>query len=185
MGLGTLSTVPWGLYQHANLALAIGALCELAGGLELSPEAIRRGMEAVRLPGRFEVVSRGPYVVLDAARNAVAASALARTLEAMPDPGGRRVLLFSIGRGQPVRATAEALFPGFAEVVLCSGGQGALPPRALLPQARRLGVRCRVGGDPVSAAEEVLAELGADGLLVVVGPKEALLEVRGAIGRPA
>lgn len=183
LGLGELTTGPLGLYQQGNLALALGALCELVGGWELRPEAIKHGLSKVALRGRFEVISRAPYVVLDAARNPTGAAGLLRTLKSMPDPGGRRWLLFAIDRGQPVRATAETLFPAFDEVILCSGdGEETLPAQAVLPQARRLGMRCRMGGTLPSVVGELVPSIAAEDLLVVVGPKELLGEVHRELG---
>ncbi len=186
LGLGEFSTPPLGLYQQANLALALGALCELVGGWELGPDAIKRGWINVKLPGRFEVISRRPYVVLDAARNPAAAASVVKTLEAMPDPGGRRTLLFAIHRGQPVRSTVEVLFPAFDEVILCSGAdEELLPAQALFPQARRLGVRCRLEPDPHAAVVKALEAASPEDLIVVVAPKKILAEVRRGLGRPA
>lgn len=186
LGLAGFTTSPLGLYQRGNLALALGALCELVGGWELGPDAIRRGLESARLPGRFEVVSRGPYLVLDAARNPAAATSLVETLKSMPDPGGKRTLFFAIHRGQPVRSTAEILFPAFDEVVLCSGDDAELlPASALLPQARRLGVHCRVESDPHTALARALDAAAAEDMIVVVAPKELLAEVRRGPGRSA
>jgi dihydrofolate synthase/folylpolyglutamate synthase len=186
LGLGEFSTPPLGLYQQANLALALGALCELVGGWELGRDAIKRGWTNVKIPGRFEVISRRPYVVLDAARNPAAAASVVKTLEAMPDPGGRRTLLFAIHRGQPVRSTAEVLFPAFDEVILCSGAdEELLPAQALRPQARRLGVRCRLEPDPLAAVVNALEAASPEDLIVVVAPKKILAEVRRGLGRPA
>ncbi|RLE30873.1 hypothetical protein DRJ27_02660 [Candidatus Acetothermia bacterium] len=186
LGLGEFSTPPLGLYQQANLALALGALCELVGGWELGPDAIKRGWINVKLPGRFEVISRRPYVVLDAARNPAAAASLVRTIEAMPDPGGRRTLIFAIHRGQPVRSTAEVLFPAFDEVILCSGAdEELLPAQALLPQARRLGVGHRVVPDPHVAMAKALDVAAPKDLIVMVAPKGLLAEVRRGFERPA
>ncbi|NOX44999.1 MAG: hypothetical protein GXO72_04635 [Caldiserica bacterium] len=183
LGLGEFETGPMGLYQRGNLALALGAVCELLGGWDLPPGAIRHGLARVELPVRFEVVSRRPYVVLDAARNPAAARSLIGTLEALPGTGGRRILLFGITRGQPVRATVEVLFPWFDHVVLLSiGGQDALPPQALLPQARRLGVRAEIGGPLPEALGDWLGSADEGDLIVAVGPKGALLEARGELG---
>ncbi len=183
LGLGEFETGPMGLYQRGNLALALGTVCELLGGWDLPPGAIRDGLARAELPVRFEVVSRRPYVVLDAARNPAAARSLIGTLEALSGAGGERILLFGITRGQPVRATAEALFPWFDRVVLFSAeGPDALPPQALLPQARRLGVRVEIGGALAEVLGERLGSAGEGDLIVAVGPKAALLEARGELG---
>ena len=60
-----------GAYQPRNAAAAITALeCLARKGWSVPEEALRRGLAAVQWPGRFEVLRRGPAVILDGAHNA-------------------------------------------------------------------------------------------------------------------
>ena len=59
-----------GTYQYANSAVvldAVDALCER--GYTISEDAVSAGLRKVRWPGRFEVLSRNPLVLLDGAHN--------------------------------------------------------------------------------------------------------------------
>lgn len=59
-----------GRYQLDNAALALLALSCVRETLpHVTPEAIQRGMEDARWPGRLEVLSRDPLVVLDGGHN--------------------------------------------------------------------------------------------------------------------
>jgi dihydrofolate synthase/folylpolyglutamate synthase len=69
-----------GRHQTTNLAVAVAAVEELLGR-ELSTDAVRDGVAATRIPGRLEVVGRGPLVILDGAHNEEAFSVLATALE--------------------------------------------------------------------------------------------------------
>jgi dihydrofolate synthase / folylpolyglutamate synthase len=70
----------YGIWQPHNMALAIAA-CQLAEP-GISEEAIRHGVAAASVPGRFEVRSfLGKTVILDGAHNGEAADALAEALE--------------------------------------------------------------------------------------------------------
>jgi dihydrofolate synthase / folylpolyglutamate synthase len=77
--------------QFSNAATAIAALEELAPRLVLPPRVIARGLESVRLVGRFQVImaaSAGcPTWILDVAHNPDAAAELARNLRALPKAG--------------------------------------------------------------------------------------------------
>jgi len=64
-----------GRHQLANAALAVG-MVEALGDQRIKPAHIRRGIKAARWPGRLEVISRNPYIVLDGAQNAASALAL-------------------------------------------------------------------------------------------------------------
>lgn len=71
-----------GVHQLENLATAVVAaemLCDIVG-TELTPEALREGVESVSWPGRFQVLSNDPPLIADGAHNANAALALAATL---------------------------------------------------------------------------------------------------------
>jgi dihydrofolate synthase/folylpolyglutamate synthase len=66
-----------GDHQMTNAGLALGALELLMDrGLEVSDEAIHSGLAETRWPGRLEVVSNDPWVLLDGAHNPSAVKTL-------------------------------------------------------------------------------------------------------------
>lgn len=76
--------------QFANAATALAALEELPLNRPISRQAIARGIESVRLEGRFQIVQpdRGkPQWILDVAHNPDAARVLAHNLRAAPIAG--------------------------------------------------------------------------------------------------
>ncbi|RLE29399.1 hypothetical protein DRJ54_04700 [Candidatus Acetothermia bacterium] len=186
LGLREFETKFLGAYQGANLALTLGALAELVGGLSLSRDAIREGFASAQCPGRFEVVSQRPYVVLDGVQNPAGARALVESLERLPQPRGRQILVFGVRRDKLVRDTVEALFPRFERVVLATPScEGALPAEALVPQAARLGIPWELGGGLGEAVQMEVRGLGDEDLLVVCGPLPALEEARGVVRQAA
>jgi dihydrofolate synthase/folylpolyglutamate synthase len=72
-----------GARQLANAACAIAALDTLRDRLPLGAQELRRGLAAVSLPGRFQVLPGRPTIVLDVAHNPAAAGVLAESLESM------------------------------------------------------------------------------------------------------
>ncbi|MGI6207561.1 MAG: bifunctional folylpolyglutamate synthase/dihydrofolate synthase [Anaerolineae bacterium] len=58
-----------GEHQIENAVLAIAALAHSPASLGLRPQHVAAGLESVKWPGRFEVVRRRPYLVLDGAHN--------------------------------------------------------------------------------------------------------------------
>jgi len=72
-----------GAYQLANAATALAAIGLLRDRLHVGAGAVRDGLVAVELPGRFQVLPGMPAIVLDVAHNPHAARALAATLAAM------------------------------------------------------------------------------------------------------
>lgn len=77
-----------GHYQARNCALAIKAVEE---GFNISEESLYNGLINVRWPGRFQVFSRNPLIILDGAHNRGAFLALKKTIEAYL--AGREIIL--------------------------------------------------------------------------------------------
>jgi dihydrofolate synthase/folylpolyglutamate synthase len=71
-----------GSYQLRNAACAIAAIeAAKKAGFKITPEDIHRGLEAVDWPGRFEVMSQKPLIILDGAKDAEAIKALVETVK--------------------------------------------------------------------------------------------------------
>jgi dihydrofolate synthase / folylpolyglutamate synthase len=72
-----------GANQLVNAAGVLAALEALRERLPVSAQAIRQGLAAVELPGRFQIVPGQPTLVLDVAHNPHSVAALAANLDAM------------------------------------------------------------------------------------------------------
>ncbi|MEA5098617.1 MAG: bifunctional tetrahydrofolate synthase/dihydrofolate synthase [Burkholderiaceae bacterium] len=72
-----------GANQIQNASVVLAALEALRVRLPFSEQAIRAGLARAFLPGRFQVLSGKPVVVLDVAHNPHAAAVLAANLDAM------------------------------------------------------------------------------------------------------
>jgi dihydrofolate synthase/folylpolyglutamate synthase len=83
-----------GRQQLDNAATVLAALARLKGRLWISEEAIRQGLKAVRLPGRYQLLPGSPPVLLDVAHNPQAAGLLAAHVQSCY-PGRRVLALFA------------------------------------------------------------------------------------------
>ncbi len=111
----TLSMI--GDFQAENAALVDLAARRVLG---LGEEALSRGLRAARLPGRMELLSRDPAVVLDGAhtpRSAARVLAVFRTLF-----GSDGVLLFGAAKGKKTAEMAALLAPAFERIVITAPG---------------------------------------------------------------
>ena len=71
-----------GRHQLVNAASAIGAVKALRHyGINVLPQAIRRGVRNTRWPGRCEVIKNNPLIVLDGAQNLASARVLKKAIE--------------------------------------------------------------------------------------------------------
>lgn len=107
-----------GEHQTGNLALAWGAIEELnRQGFTITREQFVRGVERVRWPGRFEVLERRPWLVVDCAHNAPSLRALAGTLrESLPFE--RLVLVLGMSADKEIAEAAEEIAPLADRVIL-------------------------------------------------------------------
>jgi dihydrofolate synthase/folylpolyglutamate synthase len=107
-----------GRHQAANAAIAIRTLCRLRDQFLTVPEtAMRQGLAGAFCPGRIEIMSRKPSVIVDAAHNVASIRALIETLQDH-FPVGRRVLVFGTTRGKDARGMLRELTPRFDRVIL-------------------------------------------------------------------
>jgi dihydrofolate synthase/folylpolyglutamate synthase len=105
---GMLTIPLLGAHQTSNCATAVAAL--EASGLEFSPAKLRSGLAKTKWPGRFQIVSRFPTVVLDGAHNADAAARLAATVRDH-FPRKRIVLILGVLRDKDYAQICRHLAP--------------------------------------------------------------------------
>ncbi|WP_312068738.1 bifunctional tetrahydrofolate synthase/dihydrofolate synthase [Lelliottia nimipressuralis] len=82
---GELDNLPLPQVPQPNAATALAAI--RASGLAVSEQAIRDGIQNALLPGRFQIVSESPRLILDVAHNPHAAAYLAERLTSLPKTG--------------------------------------------------------------------------------------------------
>lgn len=163
--LGPLVLGLAGSYQRRNAALALRAL-ELAPALTPTRAAMRTGLADVRWPGRLQVVSREPLVLLDGAHNAAGIEAL--IAEIRTRAAGRRVrVLFGVMRDKGWQSMLRALGEVADEIVVTRPRQ----PRSENPVALAavLPEKARACDDPVSAYRSLVAASAPEDVVVVAG----------------
>lgn len=82
-----------GRHQAENLKTALATLETLrkSGAVKLDREALYEGLKRARQPGRFEVISEDPLVIIDGAHNEAGAQALQETMA--QHFAGKKILL--------------------------------------------------------------------------------------------
>ncbi|HUX77262.1 MAG TPA: folylpolyglutamate synthase/dihydrofolate synthase family protein [Anaerolineae bacterium] len=100
-----------GRHQLENGTSAIAALDVLRQrGFHVPVEAVRAGLRDVHWPGRLEILSREPSLVVDCAHNPYSAQVLRRALEEW-FPGQRWVLIFGASADKDIAGMLKALLP--------------------------------------------------------------------------
>jgi dihydrofolate synthase / folylpolyglutamate synthase len=173
-----------GQHQVENGTLAYAALQTARHqGLPLAADAIQVGFRQVVWAGRFEILARRPYLVVDGAHNRDSAKRLAATVrEYFPD---RRVhLIFGASSDKDVTGMlAELLAPetGVTQVITAQAVHPrALEPGALAELARPHGVSVVAGTSVAAALERALAEAGPEDVILACGSLFVVAETTAA-----
>ncbi len=166
-----------GRHQADNALAAITAL-EALSDTGIPYHLVERGLAFLEWPGRLEIVSHTPTVVLDGAHNASAARALRDTLEALW-PKRRVYLLVGMSKDKPVEAVAEILGPR-AFSVTCSRSRHprAMDTQTLVKLWRPHCRRTHAIQDSVDGYTVLLNSVDPKDLIVVTGSLFFVGEVR-------
>ncbi|MBI3684677.1 MAG: bifunctional folylpolyglutamate synthase/dihydrofolate synthase [Acidobacteria bacterium] len=164
-----------GVHQVGNAVTAALALRELG----VDPAAIVGGIGAARWPGRMELVTAGPDIILDGAHNPAGVRALAEHIRRHYRQ--RKVwLIYGTMRDKSVGEIADTLFPLASELILTAPqSPRALKPESLLEVCSH--PRGRTAANLAAALELTRREAGPEdvifvsGSLFLVGEARALL----------
>jgi dihydropteroate synthase len=177
-----------GEYQAQNAGVAVALARQFArvsdrptatgqGSVPVSEAVCRRGLRSVQWPGRCEILSREPLVVLDGAGNADAAANLAELLGSFEHD--RLHLVFSALAPKPHEPVVEAL-PTPDLAVACQPDQGPWEKPAVLEAAfADAGADATASRPTIADAFDcALSEADADDLVLVTGSIIVALEAR-------
>ena len=159
-----------GQHQLVNAATAVAALEVLADkGFTITGESIAKGLELVSWPGRLQVLSRRPLVVVDGAHNIGAARSLAQSLKQFFD-FKRAILVMGTSQDKDIAGIVAELAPIFDEVIVTrSGHPRAMAPAPLVAEFARHGIKARIAEDVPSALSRALALAGEKDLVCAAG----------------
>lgn len=177
---GAYTAVPCpvrGHFQRANLALAVAA-AERRVDVRLPVESLRAALAGVAVPGRMEIIARGPTIMLDGAHNPAGMAALAGSLE----PHVGRVAVASVLDDKDLERMLAPL-AGRVSVLIAtrSSHPRARAPRQIAAAAGTRGICAECVEDPLAAIGRAREVAGPAGEVIVCGSLYLLADVR----RPA
>lgn len=158
-GLGEVRIGLLGNHQLANAAVSLVALDELRRlGYDINSTAILQGMKEVNWPGRMEVITRQPLLILDGAHNQEGIAALAQNLRQLQVQGevGAFTFVFGMMKNKELELL-DPLLPVAQRFVFTAAQGGRLPamrPEILRDYARSRGAEAVAVPDAAQALEE-------------------------------
>jgi dihydrofolate synthase/folylpolyglutamate synthase len=159
-----------GIYQHRNAALALGVI-ELVErkGIRVTEGHIREGLKNTRWPGRLQVVSRNPLIILDGAHNPSAARSLSEAIRE-GFPYKRLLLVLGVMADKDLTGVLKGIVP-LADYVFFSRPEyyRAASPEMLMQAASPLGKPGEIQPTLAKALEKAKRAAHEDDLILVTG----------------
>lgn len=153
---------------NATMALATGEIL-VDREAQITEQAMRDGIQNARWPGRLEVVSTSPMVILDGAHNLAAAKNLARFLAGYKD-NKKITLVIGILDDKPYQAILNALVPNAHRIVVTRPViERALEADALYPIVREINPRVEIQPRVAVAVAHALDTAEPDDLICIAG----------------
>jgi dihydrofolate synthase/folylpolyglutamate synthase len=175
-----------GIHQGMNAATAIVA-AEGFLGRALGDYVVTNTLASARMPGRMELISRRPMIVIDGAHNPAGVNALVATLDGAFHVSGARRCVLGMLTGRDIDDMVVPLVNlGFTEFHCCA----PLSPRAVSAHEVAEAVR-RAGGvayehsSGLAALAHARERSSDEDLIVVAGSLYLVAEVRGEINHVA
>ena len=173
-----------GGHQVDNASLTLAA-CEIImrNQARLSKDHIQSGLTQNRWPGRLEVVSQNPYVILDGAHNLMAARRLGRFLrDAL---AGRRITMVAgILDDKPYAAILKDLVAPCARLIITRPKiDRSLPTETLEAVAKPLISDIKIVSDVGDAVRYAIATSNPDDAVCIAGSLYVVGEAKVALDR--
>ena len=138
-------------------------------GFSISRDSITEGLARVSWPGRLEIVSRNPLILVDGAHNPDAARRLRESLEQYFS-FDRAILVIGTSNDKDIAGIVSQLAPLFNEVIVtCSHHPRPMTPALLAAEFARYEKEAQVAADVPSALARAISLAGDRDLICVAG----------------
>lgn len=166
-----------GEHQKQNAACAIEATNVLAGA-GFSIKDVEGALAGTSWPGRLEVVSEKPRVILDSAHNVAGAETLASYVRSSI-PRERAILLLGILADKDIEGMVRQLAPQFKEVIFTRAPSArAASPKDLAAAARSSKVEISIEEGIPEALRHTMGRMQSGDTLVVSGSMTVVGEAK-------
>jgi dihydrofolate synthase/folylpolyglutamate synthase len=119
-----------GEHQAINCGLALAMLDMLkAGGYKIDDNKAAEGLKNIQMPGRMEIISHDPRILIDAAHNAASIKALIAAI-GQHIPYDSMIVIFGCGQDKDIRGMLEQLQYGADKMIFTRSNS----PKAVYPQ---------------------------------------------------
>ncbi|MBS6194977.1 MAG: bifunctional folylpolyglutamate synthase/dihydrofolate synthase [Clostridiales bacterium] len=168
-----------GAHQLENAVLALtGVQALLDRGYEITEEQIQAGFEKAEWNGRFTVLRKAPYFIVDGAHNPDAAKKLKKSIR-MYFPGKRLIFLMGLFRDKQYEEISAMLAPMADTVVAMEAADNprALPAEELAETVKKYNKNVRASKNLREAVEMGLSLAGKEDVVIAFGSLSFISEI--------
>lgn len=159
-----------GQHQLVNTATAVAALEVLAEkGFHISRDSIVKGMAQVSWPGRFQIISQRPLILVDGGHNPDAARKLREAIQRYLQ-FEKAILVIGASSDKDIRGTLSELLPVFDKIIATrSHHPRAVEPSVILSMAAGHDIEKREEEDIPAALSRAISLAGERDLICITG----------------
>lgn len=165
--LGSLSPPLAGDFQRSNAALAIALAKDAAA---IADASLASGLAATRWPGRLEVLSKAPLVVIDVGHTPEGVLAALEGFQSiLQDRNG--ILVCGVSADKDAAAIVGVLAPAFSTVICAAAAHKGAPAALIAAHAQEANAKAEivVAESVADARSLALARAGAEGAVYAAG----------------
>lgn len=174
-----------GSYQIKNAALALDAIEALRElGYQLNDNAVYQGMKKAVWKGRFTIISKEPFIIMDGAHNQAAAEELVRSLK-LYYPGKKFYYIFGMFRDKDYHQVIRLTAPLAEYIITVETPENprALPAEELKKAVAEVNPSVEAAGSLRMAVNQVMEQIDKDAVIVIFGSLSFLGEAEMAVNR--
>ncbi len=172
-----------GSYQIWNASLALEAAWALQRmGYNLTEQQIRDGLQKTTWRGRFTIIQKEPYVIMDGAHNPAAAQTLRDSLQ-IYFPGRRLHYVFGMFQDKDYPAVIALTAPLAEHIITVETPDNprALPAKELAQAVAEVNPSVEAAASIREAVHKSLQRAGKDDVVVIFGSLSYLCEAEQAV----
>lgn len=172
-----------GKHQTHNAAVAVKATELLkTRGYNISEDNLRRGLSNTKWPGRLEVLSRNPVLIIDGAHNTEGAAVLRKALDEY-FPGRPVTFIMGVLSDKDYKAMMKIVLPSCKRLfAVTTGSPRALPADTLAEAAMSYCKNVQISDTIERAVSRCMDTASADEIICAFGSLYYIGAVRGAFG---
>jgi len=170
-----------GDFQAENAALASLCARHVLGNQGLREgeiqERIHQGLQSAHIPGRMEIISRKPPIILDGAHTPASVKRLTTAFTSVYP--GKCILIFGAVLGKDIKAMAEIIAPAFTHIIISRPGSfKKSDPGGIFEEFLKFNPETRLCVEPKEALDEALRISGNELPILAAGSFYMIGEIR-------